>query len=313
MRTVNFIIPGLYEHYKLNILFCTMLKAHPEYFYDNVNVSAIFGNFQFSTWDGGRTFIDYYYANKELVERLVYIYNQELNIPMRLVFTSHTITERDLYDRYNNMILTLCHNEMNEIVVASPLLEDYIRTNYPKYSFISSTTKCLNKDELLKEIDSNKYKMVCLNYNLNKHKGLLEEVTKEQKEKMEFLINAICPSGCPNRKNHYYLNSLFSQSYGKMYSMKSCDIKGTSLNYQDRTRHINNLQPDDVFEYFNNGFNNFKIEGRTFTDIEMILHLVKYMVKPEYHSTMILGLFSMLENFDVYDYSYDVYKNYYVV
>jgi hypothetical protein len=38
-------IPGLYENYKINILFLELLKYHPEYFYDNINIKAIFGNF----------------------------------------------------------------------------------------------------------------------------------------------------------------------------------------------------------------------------------------------------------------------------
>ena len=54
----NFIIPGLYENYRINILFLHFFKQHPEYFLDNVNISAIYGNFPFCTWDGGRAYIN---------------------------------------------------------------------------------------------------------------------------------------------------------------------------------------------------------------------------------------------------------------
>jgi len=41
------------------------------------------------------------------------------------------------------MVTEICENELNEIVINSPILEDYLRDKYPKYKFISSTTKCL--------------------------------------------------------------------------------------------------------------------------------------------------------------------------
>lgn len=308
---INFIIPGLYEHYGLNIIFCTMLKAHPEYFYDNVNISAIFGNFQFSSWDGGRVFEEYHYASKELIERLVHIYNEELGIPMRLVFTSTAIKEEDCYDRYNNLVLQLCHNDMNEVVINSDILKEYIKKNYPKYTFISSTTKCLDKEALLLELDNNDYKMVCLDYNLNKNKNLLEIVSENQKEKMEFLINAICPPGCKNRENHYYLNGLYSKTYGKMFTLKYCGINNTTKNNQTSNKYVNNLSPEEVFEYNKNGFKYFKLEGRTYPTLEMILHLVNYTIKPEFQSIATMGFYSMLQSFDINTYSYEQYKNFY--
>ena len=47
------------------------------------------------------------------------------------------------------------------------------------------------------------------------------EVKYIEKQKTEFLVNPICMPGCPQRKEHYRLNSLFSLTYGQRYSMKS--------------------------------------------------------------------------------------------
>jgi hypothetical protein len=45
---------------------------------------------------------------------------------MRFVFTNSLITQEDCYDHFNNMVLEICHNEMNEVVISSPILCDYI-------------------------------------------------------------------------------------------------------------------------------------------------------------------------------------------
>ena len=216
----NLIIPGLYFHHDVNISFITLLKSHPELFYDNVNIRAVFGTFQFSQWDGGRIFDSYYHATKEKIERLRDIYNNELQVPMRFTFTNSIITEENCYSVFDNLVLNLCHNGKNEIVVNSPILEEYIRNNYPQYNFISSTTKCLTDvNKVIEELSSDKYIMVCLDYNLNKNLKFLETIPNDLRPKVEFLSNAICPPGCPNRKAHYYLNSTYGLTYGREYTM----------------------------------------------------------------------------------------------
>jgi len=50
----NYAIPGLYKHYNLNIYFLDLLNKYPEYFVENLKINAIYGNFPFCTWDGGR-------------------------------------------------------------------------------------------------------------------------------------------------------------------------------------------------------------------------------------------------------------------
>ena len=106
------------------------------------------------------------------------------------------------------MVMKTIENEKNEIVVNNLELEAYIREHYPKFKIISSTTKCLNTPEnSLKELHKD-YKYVCLDYNLNKEWDYLNNIPESLKSKVEFLVNAICPSNCSNRKEHYRLNSL---------------------------------------------------------------------------------------------------------
>lgn len=302
---INFALPGLWENYSVIIPFLSLLKNEPEYFYDDININAIYGNFQFCTWDGGRIFTEQTHASKEDIELLKNIFNNQFNIPIRLIFTNTLIQEQDCYDRFNNLVATLCQDPMNEIVVNSSVLETYLRTNYPDYGYISSTTKCLTQPtELLKELEKD-YKFICWDYNLNKNKKILESIPAEIKPKCEFLINAICPPGCPTRKRHYDLNSCFSLSYGKHYPLTGCGIKACTVGV---TNYINNFSTDEIIEYSNNGFNHFKLEGRTLPPIEVILNFVKYMVKPEFHFAVIYYLDMWQTVFDLYNFNINSYK-----
>jgi hypothetical protein len=177
-------------------------------------------------------------------------------------------------------MLDICHNKKNEIVLNSKILENYIFENYPNYQLISSTTKCLTKNEAKEDLNNNIYKFVCLDYNLNHNWDFLNSLTPKEKEKTEFLINPICNPGCPQRKEHYRLNSLFSLNYGALYRMKSCEITPTS------NCHVYNkaiISSDEIYtKYLNNGFKYFKIEGRTWPDAALAISCVSYLIKPEY-------------------------------
>ena len=284
---INFMLPGMYEHVELNLRFIQLLKTNPEFFYDNVKIGAAYGNFQFCIFDGGRIFSNYRHTCTEEMENIVKAYN-DLDVPVRLVFTNPMLQEKHFKNRFGQAILKVCHNEMNEIVVNNSEFEKYLRENYPKFTFISSTTKCLNTpDKFQEEFDKKDYKMICLDYNLNKNQKMLNAIKPEERDKCEFLVNAICPPGCPNRKEHYRLNGLYSLSYGKNYATAGCPITFNTL-HPNSFNSVNNLTPDEIYnKYAPQGFINFKLEGRTLGILENLLNYVRYMVKPEYQMFVI--------------------------
>lgn len=278
---MNFILPGFYNHKEMYKKFLNFFYSHKQYFLDNCSIHAIYGNFPYTIWDGGRTFSSYSHATQEEIEELVAFYNKKYNIPIRLIFTNSRIEEKHLHDRFSNIVLELCHNDLNEIVVNSLLLENYIRNNFPKYKIISSTTKCLANPKDSKEELNKNYEMICFDYNLNKNQNFLNSLNLEEKEKSEILVNAICPPHCPSRKEHYNLNSYSYLNYGSHYKTRTCGIYKDNL-YPDKEKEKNNLSQEECIEYSKKGFNNFKLEGRTFSSKTLLLNLVKYMVKPEY-------------------------------
>ena len=289
---INFMLPGMYENSKLNFIFLSLFHKHPEYFEKGVKINAVYGNFQFCTWDGGRIFLPFQYrqASREKIEKIIKGYNNNFKIPIRFVFTNSLIQERDLYDRFNNLVLKMADTGINEVVVSSPILEEYIRTEYSSYKIISSTTKCLkNPEEALEEVKKD-YFLTCLDYNLNKNWDFLNSIPKEERNKVEILINAICPASCQNRKNHYRLNGISNLEYGKLYQASNCHIFTSTLD--PVMERGNNLTKQDIYnKYYPAGFSHFKIEGRTLTPLENACNYVKFMVKPEYQLFVLNEIF----------------------
>lgn len=293
MNKARFMIPGMYEHAELNLRFLRLLRDHPEYFYDNVEVYAAYGNFQFCIFDGGRVFTDYRHTTKEEIEQIVKQYNQ-LGVPVRLIFTNPVIEEKHFQNRFGQVVLNICHqnffNVTNEIVVNNEKLESYLRERYPNFNYISSTTKCLTSPQAFKDELNKNYSMVCMDYNLNKNQKMLNSIPEELRDKCEFLINAICPPGCPNRKEHYRLNGLFGLSYGKGYATEGCPIVESTI-HPRQMFNKNNLTPEEIYgSYVPQGYCNFKLEGRTLGVMENLLNYVRYMVKPEYQYHVIAVL-----------------------
>ena len=285
---IKFIIPNLYENYEQNIKFLTYFKEHPECFYDNIEIEAVYGNFQFCIWDGGRIFNSYRQSTKEEIISITDKYN-ELGITTRLVFTNTELKEKDYYNRFCNEILNICADKNTDIVINNEGLKNYIHNIYPSYNFISSTTKCLNEQDLKEELNKD-YKMVCLDYNLNKNKTMLESLNKKQRSKCEFLVNAICNPACPYRKNHYRLNSIFYLNYGKEYKMDGCNIIYGIL-HPTMINSKNNLTIEEIKNYYiPNNFNHFKLEGRSLSWTENLCNYIRYMVKPEYQLYVITEL-----------------------
>lgn len=278
---VKYIIPGFYEHADINLKLIDLMKTNPEIFNDNTEIHASYGNFQHCIFDGGRIFPDLVQASKEVVDNIILDYNKR-GIKVRYVFTNNQLKETDYYDRFANIILEEGNNGMNEIVIADSGLENYIREHYNNYNFISSTTKCLtNPQDLKKELGKDNYYMVCLDYNLNHNKKLLESLSSEEKNKCEFLVNAICVSGCPNRKEHYRLNSISNLQYGRKYQMEECNIRYSGIHPKVLSQP-NNITVNEIYNYYEPlGFSYFKIEGRTWSDMDLILTYANFMVKPD--------------------------------
>ena len=287
----RFHLPGIYTHFKFNLIFATVLEQFPQYFRD-VEIASFYGAFPQSIWNGGRT--QEGLCDKKYVKMVLNAFNEK-GIPVRFTFTNPALEKKHLNDKFCNMVMSLANNGLNEAIVVSPILEEYIRKNYPKFKLTSSTCKRLDDGERLAAELEKDYSIVVVDYDLNNKFDILEKLP--HKDKCEFLVNSNCRPACPNRAQHYYNVGVQQINYAnhmRKYPDQPYDPiifgDGKDQNCPFFTRNIfdvrdlsTNIKPDDIWEkYLPMGFEQFKIEGRTAWLFNLIETYVYYMAKPEF-------------------------------
>ncbi|MDE6785235.1 MAG: hypothetical protein K2J26_07690 [Ruminococcus sp.] len=292
---VKFHLPDFSIHAKMNLIFLNMFQNMPEFFYDNIEIASFYGAFPPSMWNGGRT-IGGAICTVDYMKSVISAFNSH-GIPLRFTFTNPVLKEEHLKDEFCNTVMRLADNGLNEVIVFSPLLEEYIRENYPKYKITSSTCKRILDPNTINEELSKDYHIVVLDYDLNNKFDILEKIP--HKEKCEFLVNSCCVPNCPQRSYEYelvgkqqiaycehlkkYPNTTFYMSnYSNESIIKSihCGSRGNSV--FDSKKCIHHISPDAIFNtYHPMGFNQFKIEGRTANRMFLIECYMYYLIKPE--------------------------------
>lgn len=304
--SIKFHLPDFAIRYKFNMVFIAMYRNCPEFFHDGLEIASVYGAFPQSMWNGGRTMSGI--CDKKYVKMVVREF-YKLKIPMRFTFTNPLITEEHLDDDFCNFILKTAENGINGVIVVSPVLEQYIRENYPGYKITSSTCKRITDlNNLIDETEKN-YDIVVIDYDFNNKFDLLEQI--ENKEKCELLVNACCRPNCPNRVKHYHdigLSQIAFCNHLKKNPKKQFDPKDYNLDIEqnancpymeydavDIRSHPTHISPAAILEkYVPMGFNQFKIEGRTAEIFNLIENYLYYMIKPEYKDEAFLTLTSNL-------------------
>lgn len=297
---VNFHIPDFAKHFRLNLVLITMLERRPEWFREGVRIGSVYGAFPPALWNGGRACFGA--CDERTVREVLKFYNGK-GIPCRYTFTNPLITEEHLGNPFCNMLMRAGDNGLNEVIVNSPILEQYIRENYPSYKITSSTCKQIRSAEELNAELEKDYNLVVLDYNFNNDFDFLEKIP--HKEKCELLINACCTPNCPRRGEHYraigrehirydeYVRDPMKRT--KPFKPEEFSCPSMRLHLYQTTGFATHISPDDIYgKYLPMGFNQFKIEGRTVPDINVLENFVYYMIKPEYKDTARLEMLGRL-------------------
>jgi hypothetical protein len=192
---IKYYIPDFYDLFHVNTKLLNLIKNEPQMFYDDFEIGAIFGNFPNCIWNGGSNIEG---AHTSFAD-MTYIFNNfnTLGVPIRLTMTNPLIEKKHLQDSYANYIMQNCYNGINQVLVASPILEKYIRKNYPKYPIVKS----IISSENIYYDDSDKYYMSVLRKHKNNDFNLLKSI--KNKNKIELLINETCEENCPRAYSHY--------------------------------------------------------------------------------------------------------------
>lgn len=290
-------LPGLFEFYDFYKEFLPIYNKHKEFFYDWCSIGSIYGAPSDCLWGGGRTS----YGNKDSKDVLKLM--EEYNISSRLTFSNSLLKKEHLTDiNCNNLCKEFNDSKIiNGVIIYSDLLSDYIKRNYPKLYFVSSTTKVLtNFDDFINELNRNEFTYVVPDFRLNKSFDKLKQLNQAQKDKVEFLCNECCYIGCPDRRECYKnvsRKNLGIDTVDNICKAKDLD-KGYSFSKAMKNPSFISLN-DIISAYMPMGFSNFKIEGRGLGSALLLEFILYYMVKPEYHINVreMLYLDNMLDLF----------------
>lgn len=275
----------------------TILKYKRDYPYiflnPNDKINSIFGCLKGAIWNGGSYLLDTGAHTKDALKYFVNFYNNQ-GIPLRFTFTNPLIEEKHCYDTYCNMIAETAHNGKNEILVVSPVLEDYLRTNYPNYKYIrsivGSSAKPYDPDP--------KYHMSVMRRSMNNNWEYLDSIPQDHRDKIEFLCNDPCADDCPRIYSHYLDYAKIQLSFGRSITSnwKCTNQPNHPFEYhtlRQRTSYISRELIEK--EYLPRGYNQFKLSGRSNIS-KIIYNVTDYMIKPEYHTDMIAILYDNYYN-----------------
>lgn len=295
---MRFHLPSFTQHYSLNKMMIEYIRDTPEYFVDGLEIASVFGCFDGSIWNGGRGVGGEF--DRKLTELVIKTFD-ELKIPLRFTFTNPLLTEEHLSDKNCNEIMKMADNGLNQVIVMSDILENYIRENYPNYKITSSTCKEIrDMDGVNAELDK-PYSLVVLDYNWNNKFDELEKI--KDKARCEILVNALCQPNCPRRGEHYKAigkvqidrcNAAYS-AVGGNFTFKDFECPFMSRTVYDITGLSTYISPEAIKEkYIPMGFNEFKLEGRSAGDIEMLETYLFYFSKPETRDKLRLEMLKKL-------------------
>lgn len=283
MQTIHFYLPDFYVNFHLITAFDDLMKKSPELFFDNIKIGAAYGCFPGSIWNGGRVVLGS--CTKQEIDYVITELNDR-DIAVRYTFTNPLLEKHHMLDTFCNLCMEAGDNGKNEVLVNSPVLEEFIREMYPDYAVLSSTTKCIdNAYTIEKELEKD-YKLVVLDSAMNNTK---EMFALPHKERIEVIANHYCQDNCPKRKAHY-------DAVGRcQLTFSETDFPPCSNINRDFYQVMQNrsfITTEDIFgRYKEAGFCHYKIDGRGFHKYKVAESFVYYLVKPEYRDRVRLKIF----------------------
>lgn len=275
-------LPGLFEFYELYRRFLPLLYSHPEYFYDWCDIGSIYGAPEDCLWAGGR--VEYGEEEAENVLELL----KEYGISARLTFSNSLLEKKHLDDRRCNQLCDLLDKESrvkNGLIIHSDLLLNYVKKKYKNLYLVSSTTKVLNDFSLfVREVEREEFRYVVPDFRLNHQLELLQNMSQQQKDKVEFLCNECCDFGCSKRKKCYEEVSRIYIDHKDSNAICSSPDAKKGYRFTKAMANPGFIGVEQIQNwYLPMGFSQFKIEGRGLGSALVLEFLLYYLTKPAYH------------------------------
>lgn len=256
-KEVYWHLPGFCYFRLLNQVIINLMKDYPEKFRDGYRIGSVYGTFPGAIWNGGRAVFGI--TGKNDIENILKIYNSR-GIPVRFTWTNSLIEEKHLQDTYCNLIMRMADNGLNQVLVNTPVLEEYIRREYPDFKLISSTTKRITGvDGVLEELQKD-YFLVVLDYDLNHNEEALKKLGTYA-GRIELLVNEVCYPGCVYRAEHYRQQSQMQLQFD-VNTAFPCPNKTQQRSFKECMKRQAFISNEEIGDYIDKGFVNFKIAGR---------------------------------------------------
>lgn len=280
----KFIMPEFVRDRFINFNLLDLMNRRPESVREKSSIYGFYGNFPGCIWNGGRYLIGDPQSSKDEIVEIFDIYNKTYKLPLRLTFTNPCIdNEKYCYDTYANLIAECGHNGMNEILVVSPILEKYLRENYPNYKYCRSVIAA--KDQ---PYNLNNYYMSVLNKNWVNDFNKIDSIPVEERKKIEIICNDVCIDNCPRIYEHYnaigesILNfKINPETHCTMYNF---DPDFPIADRKERKKYVNYTSV--INNYLPRNFQYFKLCGREDFS-QRLFNWVNYIFEPKYQEDIL--------------------------
>ena len=270
---IEYYLPEFYGNFKLIIGLHDLMDQRPDLFYEDIRIGAAYGCFPGCIWNGGRVLMGS--SNKEEIRYALQEYNDR-GIAVRYTFTNPVLEPMHVLDTYCNLCMRMGDNGRNEVLVNSPILEKFLRDNYPSYGFVSSTTKCLSDpDRIRRELEQD-YIMVVLDSAMNNTEELF---AMDHKDRIELIANHYCMDSCPRRKAHYEAVGKAQLEYDHADFPLCPNI---TRSFEEIQQNRSFLSTEAIYgRYAAAGFTHFKLDGRGFKREKVLQSFLYYLVREE--------------------------------
>lgn len=291
-RDILFICPDFWANPEIYFRLKSLQETHPHIFYPNVKIYKVFGTFPGCIWNGGSCLMGRVPDIAEM-ERVLFAYNMQ-NIGIQFTATNTLLNEQDCYDRYGNAILKLLsyNTELNEVLVASPILESYIRTNYPKLKVSRSIIATEAPEQPYADLCAT-YEHVVLARRDNCNWELLNQIPEDKRKQIELLCNDPCPIACPKLYEHYRaLNKAQLFQTAQFTEETECIREHINNAFINVDLFCDNISPEQLTTYLELGYYKFKLSGRRSVST-IIRSIVPYLILPKYQLDVCCDLFTL--------------------
>lgn len=294
---VSFTVPGLFLFSELVYQCIQQVEAKFSY---HIPVRFLYGSPQVR-WNCGRLVLINHHESLDEMERELKGAVAHGITPL-LTFTSPLLQQEDLKDPVCNGLLEILEEVRGGVVLASPLLRDYIRSSYPHVSMHASiilTTYAQERSAAYYRQLAQDYDYYVIHSDDKFHPELLRQLPKEN---AEIILNERCGYQCPQRQEHF-----ISIAQDQTALLDGC---GPLSNFLDRcpyvpegkqrempTRSISSTVREAA-ALAEMGFPLFKLQGRLDSPYVFFFDFLRYALEGELAFPTMYPIFS----YSIYNY-----------